>query len=207
MLRAPENLVALQMQPLLSPGEAFTRFFAHWYDAEDDDGRVPQPTTASWCPPGTPAADAQPLAAEDQAAVNELLEALIDAAEEDWPGLLGVESPVSLAWLVAFDRHYTPERVAEVTTRADATEFGNEYLTLVGELGAVLARVLQTTRPTLVWVYEWPYWDSGLLDPISGRRVNVFACSLAKLTAPGAAGHWAREVPAWLSRLDTPPGP
>ena len=195
------------MQPLLSPEAAFERFFAHWYDGDALDVRglrAPVPLVASWSVPGTSPADVQPLTAEDQAAVDELLEALIDAAEEDWPGLLGVARPISPAWIDAFDRHYTPAIVAEVSTRADATEFGNEYLTLVGEFGAVLARVLQVRRPSLVWIYEWPYWDSGLLDPASGRRVNPFGWSMLKLTTGGAAASSMLAVDEGLRALDEP---
>lgn len=194
------------MQPLLTPEAAFERFFAHWYDGDALDlrgVRAPEPLVVPWSAPGSPAADVQPLTAADQAAVDELLEALIDAAEEDWPGLLGVQRPVSRAWIDAFDRHYTPAVAAEVSTRADATEFGNEYLTLVGEFGVVLARVLQGLRPSLVWVYQWPYWDSGLLDPATGRRVNPFAWSMLKLTSAGAGASSLEAVDEGLRALET----
>jgi len=193
------------MQALLSPEAAFERFFAHWYETDALAARVlpgPYPAITAWSLTGQPAAEVQPLSAEDQAAVDELLAALIDAAEEDWPGLLGVDRPVSIEWIEAFDRHYTPVVIAEVSTRADATEFGNEYLTLVGELGGVLARVLQARRPSLAWVYEWPYWDSGLLDPASGLRINVFAWSMSKLTAADATTDGARHLEACLRALD-----
>jgi hypothetical protein len=193
------------MQALLSPEAAFERFFAHWYDAgalEARGSRAPQPGVVSWSEPGSPPSSVQPLSAEDQAAVDELLEGLIDAAEEDWPGLLGVERPVSPAWLDAFDRHYTPDVVAEVSTRADATEFGNEYLTLAGELGAVIARVLQTRRPQLTWIYEWPYWDSGLLDPATGLRLNVFTWSMARLTSSGVGTSSLAALDEGIAAID-----
>lgn len=196
------------MHDLLTPEAAFERFFAHWYEPEALEARGPRsalPDVVEWCPPGTPAGEVQPLTVEGQAAVREFIDGVFEAAQEDWPALIGVDPPVSLEWIAAFDRHHDAARVAEISTLADATEMGNGYMTLVAEFGAVLAHVARERRPALVWVYDWPFWDSSLLDPASGLRLNVFAWAMKKFTGAGVGDSSAARLEAALELLRHPP--
>ena len=145
-------------------------------------------------PVGVRASHVTPLAPEGQAEVAARVAEMLEAAVGDWGDILGVTGAPSPAWVDAFDRYYDRERVAEVLEASDPENFGNELVVLCCELGAVLGAVLRREAPALDWVYDWPYWESGLLDPAHGYRINVFHWAMRKFSADEVDGGQLAKV-------------
>ena len=151
------------------------------------------PDVESWAHPGASVADACPLNEEGQRVVAEQIEPMLGAAQNDWPANLPVSPPVSLAWVEAFDGHWSRKRVADLLAAADAGDFANDAVVLTCELGAILGSVLRQAAPQLEWLAGWPYWESALLDVPSGRRLNVFHWAIKRFSEYGLEdGHSAK---------------
>jgi hypothetical protein len=110
---------------------------------------------------------------------------MLDAVRSDWPTYLEVEAPLSIHWIDAFDEHWTRTRVRELLDRSDPSDFSNEVVVLSCELGVALGEVIRNACPQLEWLYDWPYWESSLLDLPSGYLVNVFDWGIKRFSEYG----------------------
>jgi hypothetical protein len=182
----------------------FLRFFDRWYDEEDrrrrryrgvkpDVERFPTPLGAHIVQ--------GPLAPDDRARVAAQIEEMRAAVEGDWPELLGVAGGLSAGWIGAFDRAYDRTEVARVLSEADEVDFDNECVVLVCELGVALGEVLRQRLPELLWVYQWPYWESAVLDPRSGVKANVFDWAIRKFSGEGVEDDQARRLEALVDAI------
>jgi hypothetical protein len=86
---------------------------------------------------------------------------------------------------------------------SDPAKLGNELLVLCCEFGAVLGEVLRTAAPRLEWVYDWPDWESGLLDPAHGYRINVFHWAVKKFSDYGLDDGFAAKVAQCVSLVES----
>jgi hypothetical protein len=93
--------------------------------------------------------------------------------------------------------------VAEVLEAADPEDFSNDLLVLCCEFGAVLGAALRQDAPQLEWVYDWPYWESGLLDPAHGYRINVFHWAIKKFSDYGVDDGFAAKVEMCVKLMKT----
>jgi hypothetical protein len=150
---------------------------------------------------GKPASELCNLTSEGQQTVASQITTMIGAARGDWAGYLDVADVISLEAIHAFDRHWTRKRIAEVIRSSDPVDFSNEYVVLCCELGAVLGEVMRMVRPEMVWLYDWPYWESGLWDEASGSRVNAFHWAMKKMSAYGAEDGLRPKLLAGLASL------
>jgi hypothetical protein len=71
----------------------------------------------------------------------------------------------------------------------------------VCELGVATGEVLRQQLPELVWVHEWPYWESALLDPGSGVKANVFYWALRKFAEEGVDEGYASKIGALVNAI------
>ncbi len=131
---------------------------------------------------GCTEAEASPLAEDTQAKIREQIAVMTKAAQTDWPRYLDVSGEIDIGWVAKFDQYYDRKRVAEVIARSDEKDFSNDYLVICCEFGAVLGRVCQSRLPRLIWHLEWPYWESAILDPITGYLVPVFHWAVGKMS-------------------------
>ena len=167
----------------------FRSFFARWYAADDLARRehpATRPDAEPWGAPGHSALEASPLTLEGQQEAAAQVEGMIAAAVGDWPELIGVSAPPAPDWFEAFDRAYDRAAIDAVIAASDPDDFGNELVVLCCELGAMLGHALQREAPRLEWLYDWPYWESALLDPQAGMRVNVFHWAIRKFSHDAA---------------------
>jgi hypothetical protein len=177
------------MRALPDADAVFHRYFAPWYEPDDlaRRGHAATRPDAEWREPsGVRAAALSPLDPDGQREVAERIDAMVDAARGDWAGIPGADGPSGPAWVDAFDRYYDRERVGEVLDDSDPADFSNELVVLCCELGAVLGEVLRRQWPRLEWLYDWPYWESALHDPVHGSRLNVFHWAIRKFSDGGA---------------------
>lgn len=185
------------MTRLPDADDVFRRYFARWYDPEDLARRGFEATRSDveqrYCA-GIGGADASPLTPEAQADVAGQIETMLDAVRTDWPDAFGIKGAVGLAWVDAFDRYYDAARVAKLLERSNPADFGNELLVLCCEFGAVLGSVLRAEAPRLEWLYDWPYWESALLDPAHGYRINVFHWAVKKFSRYGVDDGFAAKI-------------
>ena len=69
--------------------------------------------------------------------------------------------------------------------RSNPADRGNELVVTICEFGAVLGHVMGKEEPSLEWLPDWPYWESGLLDVPSGNRINVFHWAIKRFSDYG----------------------
>lgn len=140
---------------------------------------------------------------ETEAAKIELAQVarMLDAAREDWPGYLTISEPVDIRWVDAFDTYYDKSRVKDLVKRSSPDDFGNDYVVIACEFGAVLGHVLKQHLPRLQWIAGNPYWESALFDPESGNIVAVFHWAIKKLSSYGIDDGFAAKVQACLDVL------
>jgi hypothetical protein len=131
---------------------------------------------------GLTESEASPLADTAQAKMREQIEVMTKAARSDWPRYLDVSGEIDVGWIDAFDRYYDRARIADLIQQSDACDFSNDYLVISCELGAALGYVFQTRLPRLIWHLESPYWESAILDPVSGYLVPVFHWAVGKMS-------------------------
>jgi hypothetical protein len=168
--------------------DVWKRFFARWYRHEDLRVRpypATRPDADCLLEPGTSAAAATRLTDAGIAKVAQQLERMRGAVLEDWPSYLDVEPPLGIHWIAAFDAHWTRSRVRDVLERSDPSDFSNELVVFACELGVALAEVMRIACPDLEWLYDWPYWESRLLDVPTGYTVNVFDWGIKRFSEYG----------------------
>lgn len=179
--------------------ELFDTFFAPWHPPEEhEDGNV-------WLrpdfeeielPPGAHIRVLDRLTPEGRAAAGARVAGMERAAREDWPALLGVSGEPGPAWLEAFDRWATEERVAELLKTARPEQSANPILVLACEAGALTGGLLLRAHPGMQWLVDWPYWNSAVFDLNTRTRLHVFAWAVRRFAAGGA------ETPL-LARYET----
>jgi hypothetical protein len=168
--------------------DVFRKFFAPWYRRQDLERRgfsATRPDAQREVAPGTTAIDASPLTAPSRKKVARQLATMREAAEADWPSYLAVEDSLSMDWIAAFDRYWTRANVIALVDRSDSSEFSNELLVTCCEFGVAMGEVMRAQLPQLEWLYDWPYWESALLDVPSGYRINVFHWSIKRFSEYG----------------------
>jgi hypothetical protein len=166
----------------------FREYFAPWYNKEEQERRADRETRPDIEQLGVTLAEARelsPVTAEVSLGIAKRLGAMLDAAGKDWKKLLKVTGEPSIEWLSAFDAHFGKQEILDLIIASSPEEFGNDYLVLCCEAGAVLGAVLQETEPRLQWIYDSPYWESGLYDEQTGVRLNVFHWVIRRMSEPG----------------------
>ena len=177
---------------MVLPGcdELFLRYLGPWYSEADWARRVYQATRPDIEQLGVDseltASDISRLTEESQADVAERVCGMCEAATWDWAKLLKVRGTPSSQWIAEFDRHFQRRQIQEIIDRSDPQEIDNDYVVLCCELGTVLGTVLSSLEPRLAWLYDWPYWESGLYDQNTRSRINVFHCAVRRLSKDGA---------------------
>ena len=194
------------MQEIPHCDELFKRFFASWYSEESLKQRsfpatFPDLMTSEGLI-GATQAEASCVTPEGQDEVAKRIALMVEATRNDWPNYLDVSGEVSLEWIDAFDKACDREKIAEIIANSDPTDFSNNYLVLCCEFGAALGHVLMAANPHLIWRMDWPYWDSGLLDPRSGTVMPVFHWAIKKMSKYGVEDGFAAKVRACLNLLE-----
>lgn len=194
------------MRALPHCDELFFRFFDPWYD---DAGRRRRGFKATLPDVlqhesfvGLSQAQASCVNEEAQRQILQQIDRMIDAARHDWPTYLSVEDELDLKWIDAFDSYYDRDHIREVVEQSDPSQFGNDYVVLCCEFGAVLSHILRQAQPRLVWRLDWPYWDSSLLDPKTGTAMPVFHWAIKKMSEYGVDDGFAAKTTASLQFLD-----
>jgi hypothetical protein len=166
----------------------FREYFAPWYNKEEQERRGDRETRPDIETLGITLAEARersPLTAEASVGIAQRMDAMVDAAGKDWEKLLKVRGKPSMEWLSAFDTHFGKQEILDLIIASSPEEFGNDYLVLCCEAGAMLGSILQEAEPRLEWVYDSPYWESGLYDEQTGIRLNVFHWVIRRMSDPG----------------------
>lgn len=169
--------------------ELFLRYFEPWLSVEDRKRRGYRATKPDVeelnVPAELTASDLSPLTDEGQIEMAARIREMVEAASGDWITLLSVEGVPSPAWISEFDNQFQRRQIQQIIDRSDPRQYDNEYLVLCCELGAVLGIVFASLEPRLVWLYEWPYWDSALYDQATRSRINIFHWALKKMSEYG----------------------
>ncbi len=180
----------------------FREYFAAWYNKEEQERRGDRETRPDIEQLGITLAEARelsPVTAEVSLGIAQRIAAMADAAGKDWKKLLKVTGEPSMDWLSAFDAHFGKQEILDLIIASSPEEFGNDYLVLCCEAGAVLGAVLQEAEPRLQWIYDSPYWESGLYDEQTGVRLNVFHWVIRRMSEPGLEDGLADRVLRYCS--------
>jgi hypothetical protein len=132
------------------------------------------------------------------------IETMTRAAASDFARALNLHGEMDLTWIRAVDAHYDTARIAELIETSDPEDFSNPYLVTCCEFGALLGNVMKALQPRLFWCPDWPYWESSLIDPVSGNCIPVFHWAVKKMSADGWDDGFAEKVGAALEFLDRP---
>jgi hypothetical protein len=169
--------------------KVFMTFFDRWYDPEDRERKgFPATRPDAMTVPefvGLSPQQASPLTEDGQKEIKEMVDDMIEAAKEDWPSFLPVSEPIDINWVDKFDLFYGEGGVLELLENSDPEDFSNDFLIMVCEFGAVLGHVLISMQPNLHWVYDWPYWESSVMDPETGNIIPVFHWAIKKFSSYG----------------------
>ena len=194
------------MRALPHCDELFLKFFNPWYD---DAGRQRRGFKATFPDVlqhesfvGLSQAQASCIIEAGQQRVLQQIDGMVDAARHDWPQYLAVGGQLDLTWIEAFDHHYNRSRIHGIIDSSDPSDFGNDYIVLCCEFGAVLSHVLRQEQPRLIWRLDWPYWDSSLLDPKTGTAMPVFHWAIKKMSEYGVDDGFAAKTKASLQFLE-----
>jgi hypothetical protein len=166
--------------PLPHCDTLFTKFLDPWYSDADRKRKRFESTRPDILTlsdhVGVALSELTVLREDGEQEVRGRIDTMLEACRGDWPRYLTVFGDVDEHWIHAFDEYYDRKRIADVITRSDPADFSNDYLILVCEFGAALGHVLCAKQPRLTWVYDWPYWESSLVDlatPDLGLRLAV----------------------------------
>ena len=177
--------------------KVFNQYFAPWYDPAVRARRRyrgTRPDMEQIYRPGLHAAEIILLTLEGLAESEKRVQGMGAAARGDWVESIGVSGEPSLGWIDAFDKHYNRERVAEVIKRSNPEDFGNDLVILACEFGAILGEVIRGLEPGLEWLYDWPYWESSLLEPTRGLSINVFHWAIKKFSGYGVDDGYVAKI-------------
>ncbi|MEO6910409.1 MAG: hypothetical protein ABI158_05745 [Edaphobacter sp.] len=182
----------------------FREYFAGWYSKEETERRADRETRPDIETLGLTleqVKEQSPVTADVGLGVAQRIAAMLDAARKDWKGLLKVTGEPSMEWLSAFDAHFDKQEILDLIIASSPEEFGNDYLVLCCEAGAVLGAVLQEAEPRLQWVYDSPYWESALYDEQTGTQLNVFHWVIRRMSDPGLDDGLADRVRRYVGLI------
>ena len=188
----------------------FRKFLDPWYSDGDrsrkqfEDTRPDILTCDEFV--GVSVADLSVLSADGEDDVRGRIDRMLEACRGDWPSYLPVFGEIDQQWIEAFDEHYDRKKIADVIKRSDPKDFSNDYLVLVCEFGAALGHVLRAKQPRLLWRYDWPYWESSLVDCRSGAVIPPFHWAVKKFSEYGVDDGFAAKIDMCLHVLEEKQG-
>lgn len=184
----------------------FTRFLDPWYSEADRKRRGFEATRPDIVTvteyAGVPVSELSVLREDGEREARARIDRMLEACRSDWPRYLRVFGDLDEHWIEAFDEHYDRERIAAVIERSDPADYSNDYLVLVCEFGAALGHVLIAKQPRLAWLYDWPYWESSLVDPQSGALIPTFHWAVKKFSEYGVDDGFAPKIDMCLHVLE-----
>lgn len=187
----------------------FLRYFDRWYSPSAKECKVFPATRPDMVAfpelIGGSAADLCALPSNEAHRHMEQVGVMLDAAREDWPQYLSVQQPIDVRWVEAFDAFYNTKQVKALIKRSRPADFGNDYLIVACEFGAVLGHVLRSRLPRLEWVAGEPYWECSLFDPKSGNVIAVFHWAIKKLSGYGIDDGFVAKIRACVRVLEGAP--
>jgi hypothetical protein len=176
----------------------FAKYLEPWYSAGDHrrkkfEATRPDILTAE-CYAGRPLSEMSVIGEEGEREAKARVETMLEACRGDWPRYLKVLGEIDERWIAAFDEYHDRKRVADIIKRSDPKDFSNDYLILVCEFGAALGYVLRSKEPHLDWVFDWPYWESSLVDRRSGSIIPPFHWAVKKFSEYGLEDRFTEKV-------------
>ena len=186
--------------------ELFMRYFDRWYSPSARKRRIYSATRPDMetVPEliGRSSSDVCTLSDEQKEIELAQVGRMLEAARGYWRRELNMGEPIESRWVEAFDAYYDENRVVELINRSSPNDFGNDYIVMACEFGAVLGHVLQQRLPRLEWLAGDPYWESALFDPQTGNLIPVFHWGIKKLSRYGIDDGFAAKLQACLRVLE-----
>ncbi|TLD70794.1 hypothetical protein FEM03_10825 [Phragmitibacter flavus] len=190
--------------------EVFSMFFDRWYDDDDRQRKGfthTRPDMMVAFRPGYAALDLSPLSDASQKKVMARISTMFQTCKADWPSFLPVSGDIDERWIDAFDNHFNAGRIAALIEEADPEDFANSYVVSVCQFGAVLGHVMKLKEPRLLWVPDWPYWESSLYDPVTGQVIPPFHWAIKKFSSYGVDDGYVAKIGCMLDALNDSASP
>jgi hypothetical protein len=186
--------------------ELYLRFFDRWLSDDDRERKGFKATRPDMLQDdglkGLSEVELSPLKEEYREMVAGQIKTMLKAARGDMPQYLKVSGEVDLEWVDAFDQHFDEHHIQEFIDNSKPEEFSNDYIVSCGEFGAVLGQVMKSLQPRLIWRYDWPYFESALVDPISGNMIPVLHWAVKKMSGYGCSDGFSAKLQVCLQLLD-----
>lgn len=184
----------------------FEKFLARWYSPSDQKRKHFEATRPDIMYVdslvGIPASEIAVIDPDGERESAARIARMLDACRTDWPTYLSLSGEIDEHWIAAFDDYYDPDRIADVISKSAPDDFSNDYLVLVCEFGAAIGHVLQMKQPRLIWLYDWPYWESSLVDTRSGAIVPTFHWAVKKFSEYGVDDGFAEKIEMCLRVIE-----
>jgi len=139
----------------------------------------------SYAKPGTDISQIPILANEDADEISDHISKTIRAASNDFRMSFGLTGEPNLDWIEKFDKYFTKKRVIGLLNKSDPRVASNEFFVTCCAFGALLGKVLIDMNESVNWLYDCPFWESGLYDSKSGCRINIFYWAVKKFSNYG----------------------
>lgn len=189
--------------------ELYSTFFDRWY-GEDDRKRkgfeFARPDMMKCYKAGLMPSEISCLTEQFQDEAIARVHRMVETAKTDWARYLTVYGEIDEQWVLAADKHYDRKAIRQLIKISDPSDFSNDLVVTVCQFGAVLGEVLRQIKPRLLWVPEWPYWETSLYDPISGNIIPTFHWAMKKFSSYGVDDGFVEKLHCCVHILDNPDG-
>lgn len=184
----------------------YHHFLAGWISPDDPRDRLLRSDLEQIeLQPGQHIRMITPLNQEGQKLMKDQLQRTTQAALADFPAMLQVEGPPSVAWLKRLEEHVTPERLQGWLRMSNPEKPDNPWFVLCCETAAVIAEVLKKEWPRLQWLPDTPYFESDLFDLNAKVRIPVFHWATRALSGD-ETNPLEEKIDATLEFLRNPSG-
>jgi hypothetical protein len=189
--------------------ELYSTFFDRWYGEEDRKRKgfeFARPDMMKCYRAGLMTSKISCLTEEFQGEAIARVQRMVGSAKTDWARYLAVNGEIDEQWVLAADKHYDRKAIRQLIKISDPSDFSNDLVVTVCQFGAVLGEVLRQIKPRLLWLPEWPYWETSLYDPISGNVIPTFHWAMKKFSSYGVDDGFVEKLHCCVHILDNPDG-
>ena len=148
--------------------------------------------------------DIQYLTDEWQITTKEQIQVITEAALGDFQDIIKSDK-LDLRLLDAVDKFYDRKRIAEMIKNSDPTDFSNEYLVTVCELGATIGQLF-VEKEGFGWLYSYPYFHSIIVHADTGLGITVFDWAVKKFSEYGVEDGCVDKFNGALFAVEKHPG-
>jgi len=130
------------------------------------------------------------------------LQTMADAALNDYQHIINSDK-LDLNVLDTVDKYYDRNKIAEIISKSDPTDFSNNYVIEVCEFGAMLGHLFAQVDG-YGWLVSHPYFHSIIVHKDTGFGITVFDWAIKKFSEYGVDDGFAAKFQMALESVKQP---